>query len=431
MTEYRCPGERYAISRAVHLGRLARFYPGCRNCKHRHDTGTLSQRQAKRLSETEHRGHKPALFQAEEVGGIALGTLTPRTVHDVAAALGICLVRGLLDPLSASARAAHAEPRESAVIVAGDGRPAAAELMAAACEGLRWAGCNVVDLGPASTACLLFAADHLGAAGGILVGSGQGGPHRVGLKLFGPGAIPLSHDRGLDVVQRQFEQGIDRPTRRFGGLRRFQSERPYLDLLRPHYHAIRPLRFVLDNACRPVEDYLNQLITGLACRAVAGSADGARLSKRVVAEEAHFGLHIDDDGERCRAVDERGREVAPGRLLRLIARRLVADRRESAGAIVVSRDVVPRDIDWPQAGGGPGPYGTIEVVRSEPTRAAMAAAMRRSEAACGGTPDGRIWYGAVAAPLPDALHTLTHLLALLSRSDRPFSLVLDREAPCG
>ncbi|MDY0165927.1 MAG: hypothetical protein RBS80_05240 [Thermoguttaceae bacterium] len=426
MTEYRCPGERYAISRAVHLGRLARFYPGCRNCKHRHDTGTLSQRQAKRLSETEHRGHKPALFQTEEVGGGALGTLVPGTAHDLAAALGICLARGLFDPLSPSSGAVRTETHEPAVVVAGDGRPAVAELVAAACKGLRWAGCNVVDLGPASSACLLFAADHLGAAGGLLVGSGQGGPHRVGLKLFGPGSIPFSHDRGLDVVQRQFEQGVDRPTRRFGGLRRFQSEGPYLDLLRPHYHAIRPLRFVLDNACRPVEDYLNQLIGGLACRAVAGSADGTRLSERVVAEEAHFGLHIDDDGERCRAVDERGREVEPGRLLRLIARRLVGGGGESAGTIVV-----PRDIEWPQVGGGPDPPCTVEVVRSEPTRAAMAAVMRRSEAACGGTPDGRIWYGTAAAPLPDALHTLTHLLALLSRSDRPFSMVLDREAPCG
>ena len=61
----------------------------------------------------------------------------------------------------------------------------------------------------------------------------------------------------------------------------------------------------------------------------------------------------------------------------------------------------------------------------------MAEALRRHGAACGGSPDGRLWYGGAGVPLPDALHTLTHLLALLSRSDRPFSVVLDREAPWG
>jgi len=32
-------------------------------------------------------------------------------------------------------------------------------------------------------------------------------------------------------------------------------------------------------------------------------------------------------------------------------------------------------------------------------------------------------------PLPDALMTLTQLLVLLSRDDRPFSAVLDQESP--
>ncbi len=421
--EYRCPGEAYTISRAVHLGRLARFYPACRVCEHRHETGVLSPRQVKRLRETEHRGQESPRFQSEEVGGVALGKLPPGTVREVAAALGLCLRRGLLGGPPPPAAGTGAEPRELAVVVAGDGRPAIAELVAAACEGLRWTGCHVVDLGAASTACLMFASDHLHAAGGLLVGAGRGGPHRVAMKLFGPGAAPLS-PRGLAAVRRQREQGIDRPTRRFGGLRRFQAEEPYRDLLRPHYHALRPLRFVLDGACRPVREYLGRLAVGLACTPLISEIGAAGVLERVLTEEAHFGLHVDDDGERCRAVDERGCEVDAGRLLMLIARRLFSAEGPSGGTVVVPREAGPLQPHRLASLGA-------EVVRSDPSRAAMAEALRRHGAACGGSPDGRLWYGGAGVPLPDALHTLTHLLALLSRSDRPFSVVLDREAPWG
>ncbi len=422
--EYQCPGEGYAISRAVHLGRLARFYPGCRNCEHRHETGSLSPRQVKRLGETARRGQEAPLFQADLVGGLPLGMLAPPTVRNVAAALAICLRRGL--PASSDAMPdAGGGPSEPAVVVAGDGRPAVAELVAAAYEGLRWAGCHVVDLGAAGTASLVFAADHLQAAGGLLVGAGPSGSHGVGLKLFGPGPLPLTDACGLDAVRRQFERGADRPTRRYGGLHRFQADEPYLELLRPHFHAIRPLRFVLDCECRPVRAHLDRLVAGLACKAVPGHGGTASLSERVPAEEAHFGAHIDDDGERCRVVDEGGRPVEPLRLLRLVASRLLRADGEGAGTVVL-----PHDTAWPVAPGA-ADVPSHSVVRSDPTRPAMTAAMRRSGAACGGTADGRFWYGGPGGPLPDALHTLTHLLALLSRSDRPFSLVLDRESPSG
>ena len=45
----------------------------------------------------------------------------------------------------------------------------------------------------------------------------------------------------------------------------------------------------------------------------------------------------------------------------------------------------------------------------------------------GGGPSGRFWHTDAGFPLPDALTTLSLLLAILSRSDRPLSEVLDGE----
>ena len=56
---------------------------------------------------------------------------------------------------------------------------------------------------------------------------------------------------------------------------------------------------------------------------------------------------------------------------------------------------------------------------SRPARADMAAAMCQHGAIFGGGPSGRFWTPAGDIPLPDALRTLTLLLVLLSRDDRP------------
>ncbi len=416
--EYQCPGEEHPISRAVHLGRLARFYPACRECPRRNETGLLSPRQVKRLRETASCRQQGPLFQREEVGGVALGQLPPGTVRDVAIAFGLCLQRGLLPATSG-----NDAPRDAAVVVASDGRPAVAELLAAACEGLRFAGCHVVDLGAASAPCLVFAADHLGAAGGLLVGSGQGGLNQVAIKLLGPAAAPLSQDAGLDVVLGQLEHGIDRPSRQFGGIRRFQAETPYLDLFRAHYHALRPLRFVLDCSCPPVERCLGQLLAGLACEATIVHADGANLPQQVVADEAHFGIHVADDGERCRLVDERGEWVAVNRLLALLVAQPLAG--EEPGAVLLT----PGDsAAYLPACEGPDRLSRVATLTGHPTRAAMANAMRQHGATYAADAEGRLWHRVSSVPTPDALHTLTHLLVLLSRSDRPLSVVLDREA---
>jgi phosphomannomutase len=65
---YCCPGQQHPISRAVHLGRLSAFYPGCRQCPHRDDTGTLSAKQVEQLSAVAQRVRPPSLFHEEGAG---------------------------------------------------------------------------------------------------------------------------------------------------------------------------------------------------------------------------------------------------------------------------------------------------------------------------------------------------------------------------
>ncbi len=52
---YLCPGETHPISRAVHLARLAAFYPKCRTCEHRRDSGQIAHSTTDRLELTSQR----------------------------------------------------------------------------------------------------------------------------------------------------------------------------------------------------------------------------------------------------------------------------------------------------------------------------------------------------------------------------------------
>ncbi len=244
------------------------------------------------------------MFHAEGAGNVAINDLGPNVARRIAAEFARYV-------------------RPATAVVAGDGRLATAAIIAAVVEGLRWTGCEAVDSGPASAPCTARAIQHLTADGGIFVGNPHGAPHTVGLKFWAR-SQPLSQGGLLDdvaaaLLTRADEAMIDRPTRRFGPLRRFAAAEVYLGDLRPAYHALRPLRFVLACTVAPVTAYLEELIRNVACRIIFSESGNHRLGEQVVAAGAHFGIQIGDDGENCQVVDERGQWIEAERLLALIA----------------------------------------------------------------------------------------------------------------
>jgi len=104
-------------------------------------------------------------------------------------------------------------------------------------------------------------------------------------------------------------------------------------------------------------------------------------------------MQIDDDGENCHVVDERGQAVKAERLAILIA------------------------------GNAAGP-----VMSGEELRQQTFLRMRENRASIAADTAGRLWYAGNHPPMPDVLQTLTHLLVRLSRDDRAFSAVLSERS---
>jgi len=295
--EYRCPGAEYTIPRAVHLARLARFDPACRACPRRCETEGLPERILRQRAEVEARPGGVVQFSRDGLSGVWPNELGPAECRQAGQAIGAYL--GRLSPC----------PR---VLMGGNAAPHAPEALAAVGGGLRWAGCDVVELDPVTAGALAWAVARFEAELGILVGTPGHRRHVAGLTLLPGTAASCALGDSPDLLQRRGGRPVDRPTRTFGSHRREAVGEAYLAGLAERYHGLRPLGIVLDTPCRPLIEYLQKLTAQSACRIVEAEC-------RAADPPRHLAAQVDGNGQTCQVFDERGTPVEPACLKRLLA----------------------------------------------------------------------------------------------------------------
>jgi phosphomannomutase len=428
---YRCPGETYEISRSVHLGRLASFYPACGDCQHRTDTASFSGRRARLISELQrHSSRANPTFDAEGLSGVFLNEIGPDAARRVGQALGICLAHMATAAAESSLSPEPGIDAAPRVLIAHDGRPSTSELAAAAADGLRWASSTTIDLGAATAPGLVLAAEREQIDGAVLVSNPSGEPQHVGIALWAAFGEPMSSPGALDAVKELFPSPATRPRSAPTGHERMSIDEQYLAQLEPHFHALRPLRIVVNTTSPVLTRYLERLSGAVAIEIDRGFGHVARakedakqsespaisverlqkIADRVRSIQAHFGIWIDGDGESCRVIDQRGELVPVELLAAMIVRELLMT--EPATKVVISAKLPALASAAKKSG--------AQVIRVANTRQAIWTAIRQHEADFAADDYGRIWF--TGQPVSaDALKVLTLVLTLMSRSDRPLS----------
>src|SRR5262245_48765893 len=443
---YRCPGEVYDITRAVHLARLAASYPKCRNCPHA--PGAVVGHDRPTDEEESPRARDGALFTSEGVRGRYLNDLTRATATHIAGAMASCLWDDFVGPNAAGTLRAQSTAEEAltsdpdastggadqlltvdgfrllspgrpgpCVVLAHDERPSSPDIVTGVGQSLRRMGCQVVDIGLATRPCLIFAVDHLHAAGGVHVTGAGCDPGWTGLDFLSRGMVPCSCPGELDRISRRSQEGYSRPSRRPGSQRVFHAAVPYEAGLWKYFHALRPLKISLACPSRMLRELFGRAFRKVSCRLLpvetptrrravldSGDPDVARTAQHVRDSGAHLGVLVDDDGERCVFFDELGRIVAPARIAAVLA----SETGDAAQAAL------------------PEPADAIRSGERQVSREDVTVAMQRDGVRFAADGTGRYWF-AEACPTCDALLTLVHLLQALSRSDTPFSEV--RQVP--
>lgn len=431
-TEFTCPGDTYPISKAVHLSRLAAFYPKCRDCKFRNETGQLPTQTIKRLQSTERRVERATLFSAEGVRGVYLNELTRKKAGQMAGALASLLWDDA--PLKGRLQAGTRDKRTPrrlggpTVVVGHDERSSSPDIVTGVALELRMMGCQVIDIGLNTRPCFTFAVDHLQASAGIYV-TGTGCEQSwTGLDFVGRQARPFSNNHRLDEIEARFESGYSRPTRQSVPQRTFQAKLPYHAGLWKHFHALRPLRVCVACSSHLVQKLLVELFEPLPCKlqlvpipwrlrdvTQPNDADVQRVGEAVRKSRSHLGVLIDDDAARCGFLDERGKLVPALNVTGILAGSTLAD--QPAGCIALDHSALAALQPRVEHLGG-------HCVDGGHTAADMYAAISQHGAEFGG--EGCHYWFREAIPVCDGVVTLAKMLQGLSRSDAAFSRVAER-----
>jgi phosphomannomutase len=328
-------------------------------------------------------------------GDDPLRAMSAFKTYDIRGRLGTDLTEAIAHRI---ARAFAAVTGADAVVLARDCRESSPGLADAVAAGLVASGVRVLDLGMAGTEEMYFATAHLGAGGGICVTASHNPREYNGMKLVGPGAVPLP-DADFARI-RALTEGTGYLPNAPGGARedRSSTRAAYVDHVAALVgQGIGPLRLVVNAGNGAAGPTLDALADGLA-------RGGARLDlvrmhhdpdgsfpngipnpllpenrpvtvAAVQAAGADFGVAFDGDFDRCFLFDGQGGFVDGEQVVALLAAAHLA--AEPGATIIHDPRVIWAVQDAVQRGGG-------RSVLAPTGHIFLKAAMRRENAVYGG-----------------------------------------------
>lgn len=320
----------------------------------------------------------------------------------------------------------------SPIVIGRDVRLSSPSLQAAAEEGIRDAGFDVIRVGEVSTPVLYYATGILEAAGGVMVTASHNPGKDNGFKLCRDEAKPIGEGSGLEVIRGGAEGDAYRRAARRGEVRDEDVGGRYVDHVLSFGEGIGRLRIAVDTANGMVGRFLPDVLRGLPsieCTTLFLAPDGRfpnhepnplkpenleALRAAVREGGADLGFAFDGDGDRCALIDEEG-TIVPGDLMTALIAREVLQRHPGAAIVydLRSSQVVPEEI---RAAGG-------EPVEERTGHSFMKAKMRTLDSPFGGELSGHFYFRENFFA-DSGLIAMVRLLALASREGRPFSDVV-------
>jgi phosphomannomutase len=358
----------------------------------------------------------PLIISVSGIRGVVGTSLTPSEAMRFAAAYGT--------PLAGMK-----------VVVGRDGRSTGEMLADAVKAGLAAVGCEVVELGVASTPTIGYFVKHSHAAGGVQISASHNPPEWNGLKLFRPEGFVLSPDAGRRVADAYREQS---PT--FASWDRVKPSRREPDPHGPHLERVRSLvdveairnksfRVALDANHGSGGTFGPRLLEALGCETtlLGGNPDGRfehppepieenlhALCGEVRRMNAAVGFAVDPDADRLALVDDRGRYIGEEFTLALAIRHRLRTRK---GPVVINASTSLLSEETARAAGAPvhrTPVGEVHVAEKMIAVGAVIGGEGN-----GGVIDPRVGY------IRDSAVGMAMVLDLLASEERPLSSIVD------
>ncbi len=319
------------------------------------------------------------------------------------------------------------------LVIGGDNRRSTERIRTVLTEALRNAGWSVVDIGLSTSPLLYYCVAAWGAAGGVNITGSHNPPHHNGLKLIGPGAIPISSDEIQEIYHLATTKEFGTSSRT-GELERRDPREEYVAFLRDYVERMNGLvqqefPVVVDGANGVASLVAPDLLRRVGCQVTELYCDlnsdfpnrgldptDARnltaLRSEVLKTGARLGFAFDGDGDRVAIVDESGVMAESEYVLILLARDLLS---RVPGATVLY-DVrcssnVPRDIV--EHGGVPYMFKSgHSLIKRE---------MRDKQILLGGEGSGHMFFGEDYWGVESGILAAAKIASILSQSETPLA----------
>lgn len=287
------------------------------------------------------------------------------------------------------------------LVVGRDMRTMAPEIQDAVIQGMLEQGCDVVDIGLASTPMVYYAIGKIPCDGGLAVTASHNPKEYIGFKLCKKEARPLSGDTGIKDIEKMVAAGDFPKAARFGKRDSVDVKPDWIAHIANFAKGIQPMTIVVDYANGMGANESPAIfgrIPGLKVVPLYEKLDGTfpnheanplkesnldDLRAAVKKHKAPLGLAFDGDADRCAFVDEEGRTVHADLITVILARGML-QRHPGKGIIydLRSSKVLPEEVR--KLGGRP--------VRERVGHSFMKETMRRTDCIGGGELSGHFYF---------------------------------------
>lgn len=292
------------------------------------------------------------------------------------------------------------------LVVGRDMRTMAPAIQDAVIDGMLSQGCDVIDIGLASTPMVYYAIGKLPCDGGLAVTASHNPKQYIGFKLCRAEARPMSADTGIKDIEQlvaQWDPGLGdpKPNPRHGKRDFVDLTRDWVQHIASFAKGIAPMTVCVDYANGMGANESPAIfakVPGLEVVPMYEQLDGTfpnheanplkesnldDLRASVKQHKAALGLAFDGDADRCAFVDEEGRTVHADLITVILARGML-QRHPGKGIIydLRSSKVVPEEIV--KLGGRP--------VRERVGHSFMKETMRRTDCIGGGELSGHFYF---------------------------------------
>ncbi|MDX9940102.1 MAG: phosphomannomutase/phosphoglucomutase [Sphaerochaetaceae bacterium] len=218
------------------------------------------------------------------------------------------------------------------IIVGRDVRSSSDEIFAYLCKGITDSGCDVWDIGLATTPMVYFATAYLEAGGSVQITASHNPAIYNGLKISRKGALPVGEDSGLRELERMTREGSVTIASHKGSVLSKPIRDAYLDFLRTYVPDLSGLNLSVDlshgmanllakDLLGPDHHYLYDHLDGTfpAHEPNPLEVENCKdIIDAVLANKSDVGVIFDGDADRVMFIDEKGRFIQPDYITALI-----------------------------------------------------------------------------------------------------------------